>query len=501
MDGILPKGSPPHSLQRMGFASRGSPSLSPRGSLLQVNEILLKGLPYPQRMGFASRESPSQQRMRFASRGSPSPERMGFASRGSPSPKRMGFASRGSPSPKRIGFASDARPSCSKRPLSRDSPSPRPRCSRDSLSPKGFASSPKQMGFVSRDSLSPKRQRFESRDSDSPRRQHSSRASSREASVERPQSWSSPVHPYSPSREDKEAEDTYMPASVKAMVDFILQSFPEATASPAHPSSRSFDLSASAGFTDAATPSGSLLVWCHAMSDAFSDTQKMEGFVIPYYLLSTDSRESPIRLLREKSWRLIQIFWIFYGTRSRFSVICPFLSKRALLSRGHSGHALSLITFSPGWWWLWFVLFMRRNFCLRTIQLSPSCRSPFPRSVAVWLLPHLHMLPSSPWRGDISSVESACSATCDLSLFKPHLKTSSSTTPSRRSPCSSSRSRRALLDNFSCQSSSQRSPSSFRLYCGKKGDSRFQKKSSATPHNGEVVGSKSLVPLWRSVTA
>ena len=36
----------------------------------------------------------------------------------------------------------------------------------------------------------------------------------------------------------------------------------------------------------------------------------------------------------------------------------------------------------------------------------------------------------------------------DLSLFKPHLKTSSSTTPSRRSPCSSSRSREALLDNF-----------------------------------------------------
>ena len=40
--------------------------------------------------------------------------------------------------------------------------------------------------------------------------------------------------------------------------------------------------------------------------------------------------------------------------------------------------------------------FMRRYFCLRTIQLSPSCRSPFPRSVAVWLLPHLQMLPSSP---------------------------------------------------------------------------------------------------------
>ena len=133
--------------------------------------------------------------------------------------KRMGFASRGSPSPKRMGFASGAGPSCSKRPLSRDS-SPRPCYSRDSLSPKGFASVPKRMGFASRDSSSPKRQRFESRDSDSPRRRHSFRASSREASVERPQSRSSPSHPYSPLRQDKEAEDTSMPAPVKAIMDF-----------------------------------------------------------------------------------------------------------------------------------------------------------------------------------------------------------------------------------------------------------------------------------------
>ena len=90
----------------------------------------------------------------------------------------------------------------------------------------------------------------------------------------RPPSRSSPTHPSSPSRDDKEAEETSMPAPVKAMIDFILNSFPEATVSPAHPSSRSFDLSASAGVTDAATPSGSLLARCHAMSDAFSDTQK-----------------------------------------------------------------------------------------------------------------------------------------------------------------------------------------------------------------------------------
>ena len=73
--------------------------------------------------------------------------------------KRMGFASRGSPSPKRMGFASNVGPSCSKRPLSRDS-SPRPRYSRDSLSPKGFASASKRMIFASRDSHSPKQQRL-----------------------------------------------------------------------------------------------------------------------------------------------------------------------------------------------------------------------------------------------------------------------------------------------------------------------------------------------------
>ena len=178
------------------------------------------------------------------SSGSPSPKRMGLASRGSPSPERMGFASKGSPSPKRMGFSSRASPS------------------------------PKRMGFASRDSPSPKRQRLASRDSASPRRQHSSRASSRDDSYERPPSRSSPTHPSSPSREDKEAEESSMPAPVRAMIDFIRKSFPEVQASPSHPSSRSFDLSTSAGVTDAATPTGSLLAWCHAMSDAFSDTQQ-----------------------------------------------------------------------------------------------------------------------------------------------------------------------------------------------------------------------------------
>ena len=128
--------------------------------------------------------------------------------------------------------------------------------------------------FASGDSPSPKRRRFASEDSNSPQRRHSSRASSGDGSFERPPSQSSPTRPSSPSREDKDADESSMPAPVRAMIDFILKSFPDAQASPSHPSSRSFDLSAYAGVTDAAIPPGSLLAWCHALSDAFSDTQQ-----------------------------------------------------------------------------------------------------------------------------------------------------------------------------------------------------------------------------------
>ena len=175
--------------------------------------------PSPHQKRFASQRSPSPPRKRFASRGSPSPKRMRFASdaqyqerfasRRSPSPPQKRFASKGSPSPKRMGFAPDAGPSSSRRPLSRDSRSPRPRSSRDFLSPK-------------RGSPSPKRRRYESRDSVSPQQHHSSRACSREPSQERPHSRSSPTHPSSPSREDREADETSVPATVKAIVDFIM---------------------------------------------------------------------------------------------------------------------------------------------------------------------------------------------------------------------------------------------------------------------------------------
>ena len=73
-----------------------------------------------------------------------------------------------------------------------------------------------------------------------------------------------------------------------------------------------------------------------------------------------------------------------------------------------------------------------------------------------------------------SSVDAARSAARDLSLFKPHLKASSSTTQSRRPPYSSSSAQRGPARQSSRQSSSQRSSSPFRQQSGKKGDSRFQ---------------------------
>ena len=118
----------------------------------------------------------------------------------------------------------------------------------------GDSPSPKRRRFASGDSPSPKIRRFFSEDSPSPQRRRSSCASSGDASFERPPSRSSPAHPSSPSREDRDPDDSSISAPVRAMVNYILQTFPESKASPSHPSSRSFDLSAYAGVTDVAIP-------------------------------------------------------------------------------------------------------------------------------------------------------------------------------------------------------------------------------------------------------
>ena len=82
---------------------------------------------------------------------------------------------------------------------------------------------------------------------------------------------------------------------------------------------------------------------------------------------------------------------------------------------------------------------------------------------------------------DASSLESARSAARDMSLFKPHLKASTSSSQSRRQGPSSASSRRGSAQQFSGPSSSQRASSPFRQQSAKKGDARFHKKSSGTP--------------------
>ena len=121
------------------FASQRSPSSSrerfaSRGSSSPKRMRVAPDAPYQER--FAARRSPSSPQERFASRRSPASSRERFASRRSPSSPQKRFASKGSSSPKRMGFAPDAGPSSSRRPLSRDSRSPRPRSSRDPFSPK-----------------------------------------------------------------------------------------------------------------------------------------------------------------------------------------------------------------------------------------------------------------------------------------------------------------------------------------------------------------------------
>ena len=109
-------------LQANGIRLLGVSPPFPGGSLLQVNDIHLKGLPLSTANGIRFGGVPSSKRMVFSSRGFPlhsewdslqriplvnsecNSHQLRNPSRGSPrvSPyKRMGFTSRGSPSPKR----------------------------------------------------------------------------------------------------------------------------------------------------------------------------------------------------------------------------------------------------------------------------------------------------------------------------------------------------------------------------------------------------------------
>ena len=491
------------------FALQRSPSSSrerfaSRGSSSPKRMRVAPDAPYQER--FASRRSPSSPQERFASQRSPSSSQERFASRLSPSPPQKRFASKGSPSPKRMGFAPDAGPSSSRRPLSRDSRFPRPRSSRDPISPK-------------RGSPSPKRRRYESRDSVSPQQHHSSRASSREPSQERPHSRSS-THPSSPSREEKEADETSVPPTVKAMVDFIMKSFPEVTASLAHPSYRSFDLSASVGVTDAATPSGSLLAWCQVMADSFTATQKrfsqriQEGRACHSLLPALhrfervsnsptqgrelkanpdildllrnkvpDFRQLPISIKEgvsiERSLRSMMethsfLTWSVMGLlkslheKKLLPKDDPVISQlQKSFSKACSSMASGLASNTA------FMTMKRKQLLLSHVVPSVSeaqkrnlLSDPFFQTGSLF---------------DASSVESARSAARDLSLFKPHLKASSSSSQSRRQRPSSSSAQRGSARQSSRPSSSQRSSSPFRQQSGRKGDARLHKKSSGIP--------------------
>ena len=311
-----------------------------------------------------------------------------------------------------------------------------------------------------------------------------------------------------------------MPAPVRAMIDFILKSFPDAQASPSHPSSRSFDLSAYAGVTDAAIPPGSLLAWCHALSDAFLETQQRFARRIKdgkpcHAILPTlnkfervsnsptqgkelranpdvldllrnrvpDSRHVPLslreaaaleRALRSGleshnflTWSVVALIRSLHE-KKLLPKDDPVISQLQKSFSKACGNVASSMTSSAA-----FVTLKRRQLFLS--HVVPSVSDAQKRN----LLSDPFFQTSSLF-SDLS-VEAARSAARDLSLFKPHLKASSSTTRPRRSGYSSSSAQRGHARSSSAQSSAQRSSSPLRHQSGKKGDSRFQKKSSG-PH-------------------
>ena len=106
-----------------------------------------------------------------------------------------------------------------------------------------------------------------------------------------------------PSKGDKEADESSLTAPVKTMIVFILKSFPDAQKSPYHPSSRSFEELQTLRFPrDHFWPSA---LRCQMPSLTLNRDSlialRMDGYAILCCLLSTSSRRSPIRLLKEVS--------------------------------------------------------------------------------------------------------------------------------------------------------------------------------------------------------
>ena len=101
---------------------------------------------------------------------------------------------------------------------------------------------------------------------------------------------------------------------------------------------------------------------------------------------------------------------------------------------------------------------------------------------------------------DASSLESARSAARDMSLFKPHLKASTSSSQGRRQGPSASSHRRGAARQYSGASSSQRASSPPRQQSFKKGEARFPQEIFRNPSEAggfSEVGASSLTGDWR----
>ena len=304
------------------------------------------------------------------------------------------------------------------------------------------------------------------------------------------------------------------------MVDFILQTFPESQASPSHPSSRSFDLSATAGVAEVAIPPGSFLSWSHTLSDSFTETQERFARRIKdgkacHTLLPTLNKFERVSNSPTQGKELKANPDILDLLRNKIpdSRYVPLLLKEVAAIKRSMRSMLETHSFLT-----WSVVALIRSLHDRNLlpkddqiisqlqkSFSKACgnlASGLSSSAAFVTLKRRqlllsHVVPSvsdaqkrnllsDPFfqTGSLfcsSSVEAAHSAAWDLFLFKPHLKSSSSATLSRRSGYSGSAAPRAPSQPLSTHSSSQRSSSPHRPQPGKKGDSRFQKKSSG-PH-------------------
>ena len=362
--------------------------------------------------------------------------------------------------------------------------------------------------------------RFASGDSPDPKRRRSSRASSDDDYFEEPPSRSSPAPPSSPSREDRIPDGPSISAPVQAMVDFILQTFPEYQASPSHPLSRSFYLSTTTG-VDEAIPPGSLLSWSHALSHSFSETQerfarRIEDGKACHTLLHTLNKfervsDSPTQGKELKANPGILDLLRYKVPDSRYVPLS--LKDSAALERSMR----SMLETHNFLHWSVVALIRSlhdRNLLLKDDQIISQLKKSFSKacgnlasglssSAAFVTLKRRqlllsHVVPSvsdAQTRNLLSDpfffpnrlplFQFFCGDCSGLVPIYASLEISSSATPSRRSGYSGSAAPRAPSRPLPAYSSSQRSSSPHRPQPGKKGDSRFRKKSSG-PHQKRV---------------